>query len=59
MIFNLQMKIKSLTMMLAVGLLFAIQQVAGSKSLGTLYRWKQMDYQYPTPQHREAAIQTQ
>nr|XP_026495869.1 protein yellow-like [Vanessa tameamea] len=27
------------------------------KSIGTLYRWKQIDFDFPTPQHRELAIQ--
>ncbi|CAH2106440.1 unnamed protein product [Euphydryas editha] len=28
-----------------------------NKAIGTLYRWKQIDFDFPTPQHREQAIQ--
>ncbi|CAH0719376.1 unnamed protein product, partial [Brenthis ino] len=28
------------------------------KAIGTLYRWKQIDFAFPTPQHRQRAIQT-
>lgn len=27
------------------------------KAVATVYRWKQIDFAFPTPQHREQAIQ--
>ncbi|KAL0841211.1 hypothetical protein ABMA28_014948 [Loxostege sticticalis] len=51
------MEEKSLMFRLAVLSLCAVQCFAANKALGTLYRWKQIDYEFPTTLDRLAAIQ--
>ncbi|XP_046959688.1 uncharacterized protein LOC124529816 [Vanessa cardui] len=50
-------------MRLKEAFLFVVLAICGTssyaqkKSIGTLYRWKQIDFDFPTPQHRQLAIQ--
>ncbi|XP_063824920.1 protein yellow-like [Ostrinia nubilalis] len=50
------MEPKSLLFKLGILTLYVTQCFAVDKAIGTLYRWKQIDFEYPTPEERLAAI---